>query len=69
MDPQVRWGPRLVDGEASFFSIAGDGRVVQWAVMPGELQATTIITLRAGVPPIPGPDGTLLNVISEDLMA
>ncbi|GBP08465.1 Dynein intermediate chain 2, ciliary [Eumeta japonica] len=58
----VRWGRRLIDGEATFFSISGDGRVVQWAVMPGELQATTIITLRSGVPPVPGPDGTLLTV-------
>ncbi|XP_049877274.1 dynein intermediate chain 2, ciliary [Pectinophora gossypiella] len=61
---EVRWGPRLIDGEASFFSISGDGRVVQWAVMPGELQATTIITLQSDVPPVPGPDGTLINVNS-----
>ncbi|CAG9123998.1 unnamed protein product [Plutella xylostella] len=61
---EVRWGPRLIDGEASFFSISGDGRVVQWAVMPGELQATTIITLRSAVPPFPGPDGTMLTVNS-----
>ena len=61
---QIRWGARLIDGEASFFSISGDGRVVQWAVMPGELQATTIITLHSSVPPIPGPDGTLITVNS-----
>ncbi|XP_072942855.1 dynein intermediate chain 2, ciliary isoform X1 [Epargyreus clarus] len=61
---EIRWGARLIDGEASFFSISGDGRVVQWAVMPGELQATTIITLRSNVPPIPGPDGTMLTVNS-----
>ncbi|XP_050674717.1 dynein intermediate chain 2, ciliary [Leptidea sinapis] len=61
---EVRWGARLIDGEASFFSISGDGRVVQWAVMPGELQATTIITLSSSVPPISGPDGTLLRVNS-----
>ncbi|CAH0695817.1 unnamed protein product [Spodoptera exigua] len=61
---EIRWGPRLIDGEPSFFSISGDGRVVQWAVMPGELQATTIITLTSSVPPIPGPDGTMLNVTS-----
>ncbi|CAG4946849.1 unnamed protein product [Colias eurytheme] len=61
---EIRWGARLIDGEASFFSISGDGRVVQWAVMPGELQATTIITLQSSVPPIPGPDGTLLTVNS-----
>lgn len=63
----MRWGPRLIDGEASFFSISGDGRVVQWAVMPGELQATTIITLTSDVPPIPGPDGTMINVNSKHL--
>ncbi|XP_063540251.1 dynein intermediate chain 2, ciliary isoform X1 [Cydia strobilella] len=61
---EIRWGRRLLDGEASFFSISGDGRVVQWAVMPGELQATTIITLQSPVPPIPGPDGTMLTVNS-----
>ncbi|KAL0820400.1 hypothetical protein ABMA28_006283 [Loxostege sticticalis] len=61
---EVRWGARMIDGEASFFSISGDGRVVQWAVMPGELQATTIITLTSNVPPIPGPDGTLVTVNS-----
>ncbi|KAH9643649.1 hypothetical protein HF086_006125 [Spodoptera exigua] len=61
---EIRWGPRLIDGEPSFFSISGDGRVVQWAVMPGELQATTIITLTSSVPPIPGPAGTMLNVTS-----
>ncbi|XP_059060753.1 dynein intermediate chain 2, ciliary [Achroia grisella] len=61
---EVRWGARLIDGEASFFSISGDGRVVQWAVMPGELQATTIITLSSNVPPIPGPDGTMITVNS-----
>ncbi|XP_032519697.1 dynein intermediate chain 2, ciliary [Danaus plexippus] len=61
---EIRWGPRLIDGEASFFSISGDGRVVQWAIMPGELQATTIITLRTDLPPLPGPDGTLLTVNS-----
>ncbi|CAH0590379.1 unnamed protein product [Chrysodeixis includens] len=61
---EIRWGPRLIDGEPSFFSISGDGRVVQWAVMPGELQATTIITLTSNVPPIPGPDGTMLTVNS-----
>uniref|UniRef100_A0A2A4JMW1 Dynein intermediate chain 2, ciliary n=1 Tax=Heliothis virescens TaxID=7102 RepID=A0A2A4JMW1_HELVI len=61
---EIRWGPRLIDGEPSFFSISGDGRVVQWAVMPGELQATTIITLTSNVPPIPGPDGTMLSVNS-----
>ncbi|CAH2089429.1 unnamed protein product [Euphydryas editha] len=61
---EIRWGARLIDGEASFFSISGDGRVVQWAVMPGELQATTIITLHSSVPPIPGPDGTLITVNS-----
>ncbi|CAG9564092.1 unnamed protein product [Danaus chrysippus] len=61
---EIRWGARLIDGEASFFSISGDGRVVQWAVMPGELQATTIITLRTDLPPLPGPDGTLLTVNS-----
>ncbi|XP_050550779.1 dynein intermediate chain 2, ciliary isoform X1 [Spodoptera frugiperda] len=61
---EIRWGPRLIDGEPSFFSISGDGRVVQWAVMPGELQATTIITLTSSVPPIPGPDGTMLTVNS-----
>jgi dynein intermediate chain 1, axonemal len=62
---QVRWGARMIDGEASFFSISGDGRVVQWAVMPGELQATTIITLASSVPPIPGPDGTMVSVNSK----
>ncbi|XP_052743911.1 dynein intermediate chain 2, ciliary [Bicyclus anynana] len=61
---EIKWGARMIDGEASFFSISGDGRVVQWAVMPGELQATTIITLHSSVPPIPGPDGTLLTVNS-----
>nr|XP_037873705.1 dynein intermediate chain 2, ciliary isoform X3 [Bombyx mori] len=61
---EVRWGARLIDGESTFFSISGDGRVVQWAVMPGELQATTIITLTSNVPPIPGPDGTMINVNS-----
>lgn len=61
---QVRWGPRLIDGEASFYSISGDGRVVQWAVMPGELQATTIITLQSEVTPVPGPDGTMITVNS-----
>ncbi|KAJ8717180.1 hypothetical protein PYW08_005579 [Mythimna loreyi] len=61
---EIRWGRRLIDGEPSFFSISGDGRVVQWAVMPGELQATTIITLTSNVPPIPGPDGTMLTVNS-----
>ncbi|CAB3228922.1 unnamed protein product [Arctia plantaginis] len=61
---EIRWGPRLIDGEASFFSISGDGRVVQWAVMPGELQATTIITLSSNAPPIAGPDGTMLTVNS-----
>ncbi|XP_013187744.2 dynein intermediate chain 2, ciliary isoform X2 [Amyelois transitella] len=61
---EIRWGPRLIDGEASFFSISGDGKVVQWAVMPGELQATTIITLSSSVPPVPGPDGTLVTVNS-----
>ncbi|CAG5055636.1 unnamed protein product [Parnassius apollo] len=60
----VRWGARLIDGEASFFSVSGDGRVVQWAVMPGELQATTIIALRSSAAPIAGPDGTLINVNS-----
>ncbi|XP_075981347.1 dynein intermediate chain 2, ciliary isoform X2 [Anticarsia gemmatalis] len=61
---EIRWGARLIDGEPSFFSISGDGRVVQWAVMPGELQATTIITLTSNVPPIPGPDGTMVTVNS-----
>lgn len=61
---EIRWGPRLIDGEATFFSISGDGRVVQWAVMPGELQATTIITLHSDIPPIAGPDGTMFTVNS-----
>ncbi|XP_013137600.1 PREDICTED: dynein intermediate chain 2, ciliary [Papilio polytes] len=61
---EVRWGERLIDGEASFFSVSGDGRVVQWAVMPGELRATTIIELRAPAAPVPGPDGTLIAVNS-----
>ncbi|XP_013163256.1 PREDICTED: dynein intermediate chain 2, ciliary [Papilio xuthus] len=61
---EVRWGARLIDGEASFFSVSGDGRVVQWAVMPGELRATTIIELRAPAAPVPGPDGTLIAVNS-----
>ncbi|CAK1584627.1 unnamed protein product [Parnassius mnemosyne] len=61
---EIRWGARLIDGEASFFSVSGDGRVVQWAVMPGELQATTIIALRSTAAPVPGPDGTLINVNS-----
>ncbi|KPJ09592.1 Dynein intermediate chain 2, ciliary [Papilio machaon] len=61
---EVRWGARLIDGEASFFSVSGDGRVVQWAVMPGELRATTIIELRAPAAPVPGPDGTLITVNS-----
>ncbi|CAH2042327.1 unnamed protein product, partial [Iphiclides podalirius] len=59
---EIRWGARLIDGEASFFSVSGDGRVVQWAVMPGELQATTIIELRSAAAPVPGPDGTLITV-------
>lgn len=55
----------MIDGEASFFSVSGDGRVVQWAVMPGELRATTIIELRAPAAPVPGPDGTLIAVNSK----
>ncbi|KAJ2948558.1 hypothetical protein O0L34_g7812 [Tuta absoluta] len=63
---EVRWGKRLIDGEACFFSISGDGRVVQWAVMPGELQATTIITLTMTpqIGPLAGPDGTIIKVNS-----
>ncbi|XP_068620599.1 dynein intermediate chain 2, ciliary [Battus philenor] len=61
---EVRWGARLIDGEASFFSVSGDGRVVQWGVMPGELRATTIIELRSPAAPILGPDGTLITVNS-----
>ncbi|XP_041984626.1 dynein intermediate chain 2, ciliary [Aricia agestis] len=61
---EIRWGARLIDGEASFFSISSDGRVVQWAVLPGELQATTVIALAPPTQPPPGPDGTLLNINS-----
>ncbi|XP_077292828.1 dynein intermediate chain 2, ciliary [Arctopsyche grandis] len=57
---EVRWGPDLTDGECSFFSVSGDGRVSSWAVLPSELLGSTAISLILPQSMTPNPTGSMI---------
>lgn len=54
---QIKWGPDMPDGEINFFSLAGDGRVLNWVLMQSKLSITPIITLYIGKRQAGSPDG------------
>lgn len=59
---EIKWGEDMQDGEINFYSLSADGRVFNWVLMQNKLTLTTIITLYLDVPPVSGPDGTLMKL-------
>lgn len=51
----------MPDGEMNFFSVSSDGKVNNWILMQNEFSVTTIIDLYLELPPVRGPDGTLVK--------
>lgn len=43
---EVKWGRDIItDGDINFYSVSGDGRILNWAMMQNKLAFTTIMTL------------------------
>ncbi|CRK96455.1 CLUMA_CG009995, isoform A [Clunio marinus] len=59
---EIKWGEDMQDGEINFYSLSSDGRVFNWVLMQNKLTLTTIITLYLDVPPVCGPDGTMIKL-------
>lgn len=59
---EVKWGPDMADGEINFFSVSGDGRVLNWVLAQSKLLITPIITLLLGKQPSTSPDGIELKL-------
>jgi len=52
----------MPDGEVNFFSVSTDGNVCNWVLTQHDLSHTLIITLSLSSDPIPGPDGTSIQL-------
>ncbi|GAB1602729.1 dynein intermediate chain 2, ciliary-like isoform X1, partial [Argonauta hians] len=57
---EVRWQKDNLEGNAVFYSISSDGRIVEWIIVKNELLPQDIIKLPLPEGPAEGPDGTKL---------
>lgn len=58
---EVRWQKDNLEGNASFFSISSDGRVVEWVIVKNEFIYQDVIKLALPDVQTEGPDGTKLS--------
>ncbi|XP_014779549.1 dynein intermediate chain 2, ciliary isoform X1 [Octopus bimaculoides] len=57
---EVRWQKDNLEGNALFYSISSDGRIVEWIIVKNELLPQEIIKMPLPDGPAEGPDGTKL---------